>query len=161
MFKSSPQLPGRTRLALLTGLLPASVFACARPTTTAQAEPQVVPPEVTIAAADSASGEIQKRAREPIASLLQGRASGVDVSVLPNGTITVHIQGVESFYAGTEPLIVVDGIPVASGPGGALAGINPEDIESIRVLKYPPETSLYGVRGANGVIVITTKRPKP
>ena len=52
-----------------------------------------------------------------------------------------------------------DGVPVQAGPGGALRGISPHDIESIQVLKDPADTSMYGLRGANGVIVIKTKGP--
>ena len=54
---------------------------------------------------------------------------------------------------------MIDGFPIQPGPGGALVGISPYDIESIKVLKDPVETAIYGLRGANGVIVITTKRP--
>ena len=61
--------------------------------------------------------------------------------------------------AGTSPLYVVDGTPIEPGPGGYVTGINPEDIQSIRVLKYAHETAAYGVRGANGVVLITTRRP--
>ena len=56
---------------------------------------------------------------------------------------------------------MVDGIAIEAGPGGALTGINPHDIESIRVLKDAADTAMYGLRGANGVIVIRTKRPSP
>jgi TonB-dependent SusC/RagA subfamily outer membrane receptor len=50
-------------------------------------------------------------------------------------------------------------VPITPGPGGALNGINPYDIESIRVLKNPADIAIYGMRGANGVIVITMKKP--
>ena len=53
---------------------------------------------------------------------------------------------------------MLDGIPLQEGPSG-LAGLNPHDIESITVLKNPTDTAIYGLRGANGVIVIMTKRP--
>jgi TonB-dependent SusC/RagA subfamily outer membrane receptor len=69
----------------------------------------------------------------------------------------VRIRGPASFYASGEPLYVLDGSPIEAGPGGALSGINPWDIESIRVLKNPGDTAIYGMRGVNGVIVITTK----
>jgi TonB-dependent SusC/RagA subfamily outer membrane receptor len=69
------------------------------------------------------------------------------------------MRGTGSFYGSTEPLIVIDGIPLAAGHGGRLAGINPYYIESIEVLRHPPGTTQYGVRGANGVILIKTKRP--
>jgi TonB-dependent SusC/RagA subfamily outer membrane receptor len=55
-------------------------------------------------------------------------------------------------------LYVVDGVPIQPGPGGSLVGIDPYDIESIEVLKDPADTALYGMRGANGVIVVKTKR---
>ena len=68
------------------------------------------------------------------------------------------IRGATSIYGNNEPLYVLDGIPIQPGPGGTLAGISPYDIESIQVLKDPADTALYGMRGANGVIVIKTKR---
>jgi len=159
MPRSSLQFPDRTALALtlLVGIVLGFVSACARPTATGQAEPEAAPP--TTKASDLTSGEVEKRSQEPIGSLLQGRTSGVDVAVNRDGSLTVRIRAASSFYASGEPLYVVDGTPITPGPGGILTGINPHDIESIEVLKYPPATSLYGVRGANGVIVITTKRP--
>jgi TonB-dependent SusC/RagA subfamily outer membrane receptor len=144
---------------LLAGILLGLVPACARPTTTPQAEPQVAAPADTVRAADLTSGPIEKRPQESVASLLQGRTSGVDVVMNRDGSVSVRIRGAASFYGSAEPLYVVDGSPFTPGPGGSLTGINPHDIESIEVLKYPPDTSLYGVRGANGVILVTTKRP--
>jgi len=163
MRRSSLKFSGSTPLVItvLAGILLSSMSACARPSTTSQAEPEATPQENPIRAADLTSGEIQKRPQEPIASLLEGRTSGVLVTTNPDGSISVRIQGAASFYADTEPLYVVDGTPITAGPGGRLTGINPHDIESIEVLKYPPETSMYGVRGANGVILVKTKRPKP
>ncbi|MFQ6045770.1 MAG: TonB-dependent receptor plug domain-containing protein [Gemmatimonadales bacterium] len=163
MVRCSQKHSDRTPLALivLAGILLGFISACARSTATrtSQVEPALILPPHTITAADITSGEIRKRPRETIATLLQGRASGVEVSVGPGGSFSVRIRGATSFYGSTEPLYVIDGIPVAPGPGGALAGIDPYEIESIRVLKNPAETALYGVRGANGVILITTKRP--
>ena len=54
---------------------------------------------------------------------------------------------------------MLDDSPVSAGPGGLLRGLNPYDIETIRVLKNPADIAIYGMRGANGVILITTKRP--
>jgi TonB-dependent SusC/RagA subfamily outer membrane receptor len=168
MSRSSPQCPHRAALTLtlLTTILLGVVPACARRTATPPAEPQVAAPEPqvaapedTVKAADLTSGPIEKRPQEPIASLLQGRTPGVDVVMNADGSVSVRIRGASSFYGGTEPLYVVDGSPFTPGPGGNLTGINPHDIESIEVLKGPPETTLYGVRGANGVILVTTKRP--
>jgi TonB-dependent SusC/RagA subfamily outer membrane receptor len=58
-----------------------------------------------------------------------------------------------------RPLYVIDEVPMQAGPGGALVGVNPHDIDTIQVLKNPADTGRYGIRGANGVILITTKRP--
>ena len=69
----------------------------------------------------------------------------------------MRIRGINSINGSTEPLFIIDGLPIQSGPGGALAGINPHDIASIEVLKDVADLSFYGVRGTNGVIIIKTK----
>jgi len=89
---------------------------------------------------------------------LAGRFPGVEVFRLASGDLSVQIRGASSFVGSTEPLYVIDGMEISPGPGGALVGINPADIASIQVLKDIGSTALYGVRGANGVILITTKR---
>jgi len=104
------------------------------------------------------SKEIEQSAEPNIEKLLAGRVAGVVVSRTADGGISVRIRGGSSLYGNNEPLYVVDGLPIEAGPGGALNGINPYDIESIKVLKDPAETSMYGSRGANGVILIKTKR---
>jgi TonB-dependent starch-binding outer membrane protein SusC len=105
--------------------------------------------------------EIERKASgEPIEKVLQGRVSGVTVEQAPDGGIAVRIRGTSSFYGGNAPLYLVDGVPFTPGPNGALTGLNPHDIESIQVLKNPADTGIYGMRGANGVIVIKTKSPK-
>lgn len=88
--------------------------------------------------------------------LLAGRFAGVQVFRYPGG-IAVQIRGQSSVLGSNEPLYIVDGVPVAAGPGGALLGINPEDIARIEVLKDIGSTAFYGVNGANGVVIITTK----
>ena len=97
---------------------------------------------------------------QPIEKVLQGRVAGVNVSRTPDGGIAVRIRGGSSFLGNNEPLYVVDGTPVSPGPSGSLQGINPYDIESIEVLKDAASTAMYGARGANGVIVIKTKRAR-
>lgn len=90
---------------------------------------------------------------------LQGRASGVVVSTSnwsPGETPSILIRGKRSINASNEPLFVVDGIPVTGGMGE----ISPSDIESMEVLKDASATAIYGSRGANGVIIITTKQGK-
>jgi TonB-dependent SusC/RagA subfamily outer membrane receptor len=113
----------------------------------------------TVADAATVTAEDIRRARgQSIERILEGRVSGVSVFRTTTG-IAVRIHGVTSWSGNNEPLYVLDGIPITPGPGGALSGISPYDIESIVVLKNPVDTSLYGVRGANGVILITTIRP--
>ena len=162
MSRSSTQFPAPPALALtlLAVALVGFVPSCARRGTSSQLEPETAPTDTT-RASELTSGEIEKRPQEPLASLLQSRASGVEVAMNGDGSISLRIRGAASFYAGTEPLIVVDGTPFTPGHGGTLRGINPHDIESIRVLKNPADTALYGLRGGNGVILVTTTRPRP
>ncbi|MEK6480995.1 TonB-dependent receptor [Catalinimonas sp. 4WD22] len=113
----------------------------------------------------------------PVASIDQGiqaRAPGVQVtqaSAAPGGGVSVRIRGSNSINSGSEPLYVIDGFPIypdnsAYGVGGSrqpsniMATINPNDIASIEILKDASATSIYGSRGSNGVVLITTKRGK-
>lgn len=92
--------------------------------------------------------------------MLQGRAAGVYVvqnSNKPGSGATVQIRGRRSFSAGNDPLYVVDGMPLTGG----FNDINPNDIVSMEVLKDASATAIYGSRGANGVVIITTKRGTP
>jgi TonB-dependent SusC/RagA subfamily outer membrane receptor len=105
---------------------------------------------------------------------IQSRAPGVQVtqtSGAPGGGISIRVRGANSINSGSEPLYVIDGFPMypdngalgTSGnrqPTNAMATINPNEIESIEILKDASATSIYGSRGANGVILITTKRGK-
>ncbi len=109
----------------------------------------------------------------PLASLdqgIQGRAAGVFVTQTtgqPGGVATIRIRGGNSLQGGNEPLYVIDGFPIYNGGGlptpgngpnlNGLATINPNDIESIEILKDASATAIYGSRGANGVVIITTK----
>ena len=94
---------------------------------------------------------------DPIEKYLSGRVSGVTVTRAGDG-ISVRIRGGGSTVNGGEPLYLIDGVPVQAGPQGELSGMNPYDIESIRVLKDPADTAAYGMRGSNGVIIIKPKR---
>jgi len=101
---------------------------------------------------------------------LQGRVSGVQVTTLsgqPGGATSVKIRGGNSIMAGNEPLYVIDGVLMESqqnfswigGPAeNGLSSINPNDIESMEILKDASATAIYGARGANGVVIITTKK---
>ena len=103
--------------------------------------------------------EIEDKQGEPIEKQIQSKSPGVVVTRTPDGGIAVNIRGSSSNLGSNEPLYVIDDVPVSAGPGGALVGLNPHDIESIAVLKNPEDTAIYGSRGGNGVIVIKTKRP--
>jgi TonB-linked SusC/RagA family outer membrane protein len=92
--------------------------------------------------------------------MLQGRAAGVYVlnnGNKPGAEFSVQIRGKRSFNAGNDPLYVIDGVPISGG----LNDINPGDIQSMEILKDASATAIYGSRGANGVIIITTKKGKP
>lgn len=108
---------------------------------------------------------------------LEGRVAGVNVSGVasgPNGASNVIIRGISSMTGNNQPLYVLDGVPLVNnnyqatgndGYGGKDGGdgigdINPDDIENISILKGAAATALYGYRGANGVVLITTKRGK-
>jgi TonB-linked SusC/RagA family outer membrane protein len=101
---------------------------------------------------------------------LQGRAAGVQVlssNGVPGGAVSVRIRGVGSITAGNEPLYVVDGVQLNNrNDGGArvssnpLAFLNPNDIESMEILKDAANASIYGAQAANGVVLITTKKGK-
>ena len=105
------------------------------------------------------SEDIAKRQVSNVAQALAGAAAGVQVTSAsgnPTATPTITIRGISSISAGTEPLYVVDGVPY----DGDLNLINPADIASLTVLKDAASTALYGARGANGVIMVTTKKAK-
>ena len=105
--------------------------------------------------------EIERRDLTRVEDMLRGQIAGVDVRQGDGGLI-IRIRGSEDFgLSGADPLFVIDGLPIAQGMRGVLVGINPRDVQSIRVLKNASDTAIYGSRGANGVILITTKRPPP
>lgn len=101
--------------------------------------------------------EIDKMPVTSIDQVLQGRVGGVHVRASngePGGSSNITVRGGNSISAGNEPLYVIDGII----GGGNLDGINPSDVASIEVLKDASSIAIYGSRGANGVVLITTKR---
>ena len=123
------------------------------------------------------SKDIEKQPVDNLISAIQGRAPGVFITTIngmPGGNIKVEIRGRGSIAAGTDPLYIVDGVPYSSTPLNEgfvdfipvngeispLSTINPLDIESIEVLRDADATAIYGSRGANGVVLITTKKGK-
>ena len=96
-----------------------------------------------------------------VEDLLRARVPGLEVLPLRDGTFTLRIRGhhgLRGSVADDEPLLVIDDIPVFGSAGAMLAGLAPRDIARIDVLKDAGATAVYGARGANGVIIITTKR---
>ncbi|MCH4822662.1 TonB-dependent receptor [Gramella lutea] len=117
--------------------------------------------------------ELGKTPAASFESALQGQTPGVNISTssaTPGAAINVNIRGVSSISASSQPLFIVDGVPLVSRnnsalnsniqPTNPLADINPNDIKSITILKDAAAASIYGSRGANGVVLITTKRGK-
>ncbi len=113
--------------------------------------------QLTGAISSVGNKEIQELPITDARQALQGRAAGVDVvqpGSKPGAAPQVRIRGRRSFNASNEPLYVIDGIPTVGG----LEDINPQDITSMEVLKDASATAIYGSRGSNGVVLITTKR---
>ena len=118
--------------------------------------------DVTGAVASVSSEEIQRVPAANAVDALKGRAPGVDIttaSYAPGSDVTVRIRGTRSFTggAGNDPLYVLDGIPMSGG----VSDLNPNDIASVEVLKDASATAIYGSRGANGVILITSRQGGP
>lgn len=121
--------------------------------------------------------QIEQQPVGNVISSLSGRMPGVFIQTangLPGGNINIQIRGKGSMVAGTDPLYIIDGVPYDGTPVGKgntdvinivgavspLSNINPADIENISILKDADATSIYGSRGANGVVLITTKQAK-
>ncbi|MGN0234822.1 MAG: SusC/RagA family TonB-linked outer membrane protein [Paludibacteraceae bacterium] len=116
--------------------------------------------------------------QQDVAGGLQGKIAGVEVSAsdgAPGAAMSITVRGANSFTTSSQPLYIVDGVPFGTSANGVpssdanegnnqqtspLAMINPNDIESIEVLKDASATAIYGSRGANGVVIITTKKGK-
>ena len=131
--------------------------------------------ELTVAVSQVKGEDLQSIPKTSITDALGGRAAGVDVissSGAPGAASTIRVRGANSVNSSADPLVVIDGFPVAVDAGdlyensrmgvqgtrtSVLSMINPNDVESIEILKDAAATSIYGARGANGVILITTK----
>ena len=126
--------------------------------------------DVTGAVASVKTDDLLKTIPTSINQGLQGQVAGVQVNRndgAPGAGISLTIRGANTLSGSTQPLFVIDGIPFTSpsptaggGGGNALSYINPQDIESMEVLKDASATAIYGSRGANGVVLITTKKGK-
>jgi len=120
--------------------------------------------EVTASIVKVDAADIERIAVASSIDAIKGQVAGVDIQSAggrPGQSPVVRIRGRRSLSASNDPLYVVDGIPVTSSvTGGAIADIAPQDIQSMEILKDAAATAIYGSRGANGVILITTKRGK-
>lgn len=133
----------------ITLALAAAVVACGGPG--ARRPPSEVAPVVT-------GADLETRPNEPIEKVLQDKVPGLLITRSGDGDLAVVIRGVATFDgADANPLYVLDDLPFRPGPGGALTGIDPQNIESIKLLKGSA-AAIYGIQGANGVIKITTKK---
>ena len=105
--------------------------------------------------------DVQQSPNQPIEQQLMARSPGVVVGHNSSGELTVRIRGGSPTVSGnTAPLYIVDGVPFSPSTQGGLSGISANDIQSIRVLKDAADLTMYGLRGANGVIVIKTKHAR-
>jgi TonB-dependent SusC/RagA subfamily outer membrane receptor len=160
---------GRPLTALLVGVGMVLVSACGgAPPAPYAPEPERVQVGYGTMAPGAVTGSISSltpnRTDRPssgrLEEMLMGRIPGLQVTRLANGEYSLRIRGVNSFLGNTEPLVVVDGLPLQQGFGSALGMINPEDVARIDVLKDAASAAIYGLRGANGVILITTRRTR-
>lgn len=141
-----------SQVSLRVGLLAVLAVSCSHKTgTPGKAGAPVRQEEVT-------SDDIARAPTQSIEQQLMAKVPGVIVTRTETGDVAIRIRGGSSAYGNNEPLYIVDGQPVLPGPGGGLSGLNPNDIESIKVLKDAASMSMYGSRGGNGVIVIKTKQ---
>lgn len=132
--------------------------------------------DLTGSVATVKSEDINQTKTVSFAEALQGRVAGVQISSQsgePGSSVSISIRGANSINAGTQPLYVIDGVQIVSRGDevanfsianstyqNPMASLNPADIESIEVLKDASATAIYGARGANGVIIVTTKKGK-
>jgi TonB-dependent starch-binding outer membrane protein SusC len=155
-------------VVLLASTIPVSACTTTRPAASLVPVPDSVSigygrqarEEVTGAISTLSEDELDGMRVARVEELLQGRIPGLHVARGANGDFTVRIRGTQTFGNSTdEPLIVVDGMPLMQGGlRTALMGIAPQDIARIDVLKDAGATAVYGSKGANGVILITTKK---
>jgi TonB-dependent SusC/RagA subfamily outer membrane receptor len=138
-------------LLLALGL---AVAACSNRATRGDGDAPAVAPDGP--ALDRA--DVEGRPVAQVEELLVGRFPGVRVVQLPGGGIAVRVWPPGTFMGEKDPLYVVDGMQVQVTPGRGLDWLSPGDIATIEVLKDISETAAYGVRGGNGVVVITTRR---
>jgi len=144
--------PFSARLACGAVALIVGVAGCAHP----NAEPRPSPSATS--SREVKTSETPQSPNMSVEELLASRSAGVEIGHAQDGTLTVRLRGSSGMYGNTQPLYIVDGVPFQPTNGSGLSGINPYDVASIRALRDPADIAMYGVRGANGVIVIKTKK---
>ncbi len=117
---------------------------------------QTISKERATGSFDIISKEQLEKPTDNLMSRLVGKAAGLQLQVDAKGQTSFEIRGKTSLYANAKPLVVVDGFPVE----GDFNSVNPNDVESVTILKDAATASIWGARAANGVIVVTTKRAK-
>jgi TonB-dependent SusC/RagA subfamily outer membrane receptor len=95
-----------------------------------------------------------------VEEMLAGRVAGLDVRLRPDGRFSLRVRGIGPSVGRGEPLLVVDGMPINRDAAEVLGGLSPRDVRRVDVLKDASATAIYGTRGANGVVVITTTRTR-
>jgi TonB-dependent SusC/RagA subfamily outer membrane receptor len=148
-----PPLPALARSCAVALIIGAA--ACAHP----KSDQQSAPTASASARERQANAEMAQSPTLSPEQYLASRSAGVVIGHASDGTLTVRIRsGSSSTYGNNAPLYIVDGVPFQPSAEGGLTGINPYDIASIKALKDAADITMYGVRGANGVIVIKTKK---
>lgn len=148
-MSNHPLSPRALRALVAVPLATGLACASGGPKDTSASRPHPSADSTTLANVDGKSME----------DLFVGRFPGVTVSRTNGGGLQIRIRGgANSFYGSSEPLYVVDDTPLPPGSGG-IVFLSVNDIQKIEVLKNPADVALYGIRGGNGVIKITTKRP--
>ena len=127
------------------------VTACSHRSPAQRANRPLRPTEVVLTADDIVDAPAQ-----PLEQLLLARVAGLTLDRAPDGHTFLRLRGTNTIMGNEEPLFVVDGIPLATNPTN-LSAINIHDIDTVKVLRDAASTSMYGVRGTNGVIIIVTK----
>lgn len=143
-----------SRYSLLAGLCASALVGCGG----GQSQPADTAPSPAPATTGTVtSRDIDRNPNTSVEEILKGRIAGVHVERTNDGGIAVRVRGSNTFQANSAPLYLLDGVAIEPNANGSI-GVNPYDIESIKVLKDPASLTMYGVRGANGVVVIKTKK---
>ncbi len=139
-------------MKLLSCVLLVALPACAAHKREAATTAKTASSSTTITAED-----IERAPGLSLEQLLVTRVPGLSLSRAPDGHLVIHIRGTTTLMGDQEPLFILNDLALENPIGGNLSAINPHDIESIQVLRDAASTAMYGVRGANGVIIIKMK----